>query len=75
MSPSFTEEDDKEEEEEEDLLLPAVTESSGQPDLFSFPQNLDGFADTFLKFSADRPESIGRYICGPPNQNYHNRCS
>jgi hypothetical protein len=51
-----------EEEEDENLLLPEVTEANDadQPtDLFSFPQNLDGFADTFMKFSPDRPESIG----------------
>ena len=58
----LNEAEQEEDEEDDELLLPEVTEASqaDQPDLFSFPQNLDGFGDTFLKFSADRPESIGR---------------
>jgi hypothetical protein len=51
--------EDSQEDEDENLLLPEVTQTD-QPDLFSFPQNLDGFADTFLKFSPERPESIGK---------------
>ncbi len=53
-----------EEDEDENLLLPEVTESTGQfngdgGSSFSFPQDLGAFGDTFAKFSPDRPESIG----------------